>query len=134
MTPVPHFSAYEAAVDLFQRTVGIGAKITAIRSPRKLLDEFSAEFPHETRYAGAPVELAEQDHVSVRGTTIAGYAVECPEQAALRCIPAMRSAALSSSSSRLAVIKRTERLASDVESCCGRLIEEAKPTISDNRN
>jgi hypothetical protein len=79
MTPVPLFAPYEAAVDAFQRTVGIGAKITAIRSPRKLLDEFRAAFPHEDRYAGAPVQLAEQDHVSVCGTSVAGHAVECPE-------------------------------------------------------
>jgi hypothetical protein len=75
----PLFPPYEAAVDLFRHTVGIGPKITAIRSPRKLLDKFRAEFPHESSYAGAPVELAEQDHLSVRGTTITGRAVECPE-------------------------------------------------------
>lgn len=79
MTPVPLFPPYEAAVDLFQHTVGIGAKITVIRSPRKLLDEFTTTFPREASNAGAPIELAEQDHVSVRGTTIAGHAVECPE-------------------------------------------------------
>ncbi len=77
--PLPIFGPYEAAVDLFQRTFGIGAKITAIRSPRKVLDDFRADFPGETAYAGAPVELAEQGHVSVRGTTVAGHAVECPE-------------------------------------------------------
>jgi hypothetical protein len=79
MRPVPLFPPYEAAVDLFQRTVGIGAKITAIRSPRKLLDEFGAAFPREDSYAGAPVQLAKQDHVSVRGTNLAGQSFEWPE-------------------------------------------------------
>ena len=79
MKPVPLFPPYEAAVDLFQHTVGIGAKITAIRSPRIILERFRAEFPHETKYAGAIIEPAEQDFVSVCGTTIAGNACECPE-------------------------------------------------------
>ncbi len=79
MTPMPLFQPYEAAVDIFQRTAGIGAKITAIRSPRKILDEFRTAYPHETSYAGAPVQPAEQDFVSVRGTTIAGDDFEYPE-------------------------------------------------------
>jgi hypothetical protein len=79
MKPSLLFAPYEAAVDLFQHNVGIGAKITAIRSPRKILDAFRAAFPHETEYAGAPVELAKQDFVSVRGTAIAGHNFEWPE-------------------------------------------------------
>jgi hypothetical protein len=79
MTRMPLFAPYETAVDLFQRTVGIGAKITAIRSPRKLLGEFRAAFPNESRYAGADVQLAKQDFVSVRGTTLAGDEFEWPE-------------------------------------------------------
>jgi hypothetical protein len=78
-----YFAPYEAAIDLFQRTVGIGAKATAIRSPCKTLNEFRAAFPleaaHELRYLGAVVELAEQDSVSVRGTNLGGQDVEYPE-------------------------------------------------------
>jgi hypothetical protein len=80
--PLPIFGPYEAAVDRFQRDAG-GVTVTAIRSPRKTLDEFRAAFPRETarklRYAGAPVELAEQDHVSVRGTAIGGQEFEWPD-------------------------------------------------------
>jgi hypothetical protein len=72
MTARPLFDSHERAVDLFQRTVSIGARITAVRSPRKIFDEFTADFPHGISYAGAPVEVAAQDHVSVRATTIAG--------------------------------------------------------------
>lgn len=80
----PYFPPFEAAVDLFQRTAGLSAKVTAIRSPRKWFDEFRAAFPEETardvRYHGAAVQLVEtQDFVSVRGTTIEGHEFEWPE-------------------------------------------------------
>lgn len=79
----PLFPEYEAVVDRFHRDAG-GVTVTAIRSPRKMLDEFRAAFPDETarelRYLGAPVELAAaQDFVSVRGTNIAGQVFEYPE-------------------------------------------------------
>jgi len=72
-----YFPQYEAAVDKFHRDAG-GVTVTAIRSPRKLLDEFRAAFPNESRYADADVQLAEQDFVSVRGTSIAGQEFEWP--------------------------------------------------------
>jgi hypothetical protein len=75
----PYFAEYEAAVDVFQRTAGIGAKITAIRSPRETLAKFRAAYPHESDYAGVPIEPVEQNFVSVRGTTIAGHDFEWPE-------------------------------------------------------
>ena len=79
-----HFQPYKAAVDRFHRDAG-GVTVTAIISPRKILDDFRAAFPREAarelRYAGAPVELAEQDHVSVRGTNIGGQAFELQEPA-----------------------------------------------------
>jgi hypothetical protein len=73
-----YFEEYEAAVDRFQRDAG-GVTVTAIRSPRKLLDKFRAAFPHETHYAGGVVELAEQDHVSVLGINLARQSFEWPE-------------------------------------------------------
>jgi hypothetical protein len=80
--PVLYFPPYEAVVDQFHAADGV--KVTAIRSPRKLLDAFKAAFPAETarelRYLGAPVELVEtQDFVSVRGTNIGGHEFEYPE-------------------------------------------------------
>ena len=79
----PLFPEYEAVVDRFHRDAG-GVIVTAIRSPRKILDEFRAAFPDETardlRYLGAPIELADaQDFVSVRGTNVAGQVFEYPE-------------------------------------------------------
>jgi hypothetical protein len=74
----PFFPEYEAAVESFLRNGGHTPSI--IRSPRKLLDQFRAAFPHETGYLGARFELADsQDIVSVRGTTIAGHDYEWPE-------------------------------------------------------
>jgi hypothetical protein len=78
----PLFPPFEAVVDQFR--VAGGMTITAIRSPRKLAEEFKAAFPTETtrdlRYLGAPVEVVDtQDFVSVRGTTVAGHEFEYPE-------------------------------------------------------
>lgn len=77
-----YFQPYEAAVDWFYKAGG--SKISAIRSPRKFLNEFRAAFPvesgRELRYADAPIELVyTQDFVSVRGTSTAGHAFEYPE-------------------------------------------------------
>jgi hypothetical protein len=75
----PYFAEYEAAVDIFQRTAGIGAKITAIRSPRETLAKFRAAYPHESKYGGVPIVPVQQNFVSVRGTTIAGQHFEWPK-------------------------------------------------------
>ena len=72
----PLFAPYEAAVNAFLR-VG-GHTPTVIRSPRALLMRYVAEFA-ELSYLGANVEEAAQDHVSVRGTTIAGHVFEWPK-------------------------------------------------------
>ena len=70
----PLFPEYEAVVDRFHRDAG-GVIVTAIRSPRKILDEFRAAFPDETardlRYLGAPIELADgQDFVQCAAPTL----------------------------------------------------------------
>lgn len=82
--PMLLFPPYEAAVDSFYSVGGVSSKVTAIRSPRTLLDAFKDAFPDETtrelRYLGAAVELADtQDFVSVRGITSAGHDFEWPE-------------------------------------------------------
>lgn len=74
----PLFAAYESAVDEFLRAGGHTAKV--IRSPPDLLHHYKTEFGGLLTYAGGVrIEEAAQDHVSVRGTTIAGQDFEWPE-------------------------------------------------------
>lgn len=74
----PLFAPYEKAVDEFLRAGGHTA--TVIRSPRALFKQYRAEFGELPYAGGARVEGAAQNHVSVRGTTIAGHDFEWPEQ------------------------------------------------------
>lgn len=76
------FPPFENVVHLFYKAGGV--TLTAVRSPRRSLDDFRAAFPIETarelKYLAAPVELVEtQNYVSVRGTDIAGHEFEWPE-------------------------------------------------------
>jgi hypothetical protein len=71
-----YFPPFEKAVDFFYTAGGVTFK--AIRSPRKFFDMYNTDRP-EIIYANAPVELAEQDYVSVRGTNIGGQEFEWPE-------------------------------------------------------
>ena len=61
----PFFREYEAAVESFLRNGGHTPSI--IRSPRKLLDQFRAAFPHETEYLGARFELTGKQSYPVPG-------------------------------------------------------------------
>jgi hypothetical protein len=77
-----YFAPFQAAVDDFQAAGG--RTITAIRTPRKCLEEFKAAFPAETagelQYFDAPVHLVDtQTIVSVRGKTSVGHIFEWPE-------------------------------------------------------
>jgi hypothetical protein len=74
----PLFSEYEAAVDSFLRAGGHTPSV--IRSPRALLEKYRSQFAGSTSYgAGVRIGEADQDFVSVRGTTIAGHEFEWPE-------------------------------------------------------
>jgi hypothetical protein len=73
----PLFAAYECVVDAFLRAGGHTA--TVIRSPRALLKQYTAVFGQVPYAGGARIEEAAQDHVSVRGTTIAGHDFEWPD-------------------------------------------------------
>jgi hypothetical protein len=77
-----YFAPFETAVESF-RAAG-GRTVTAIRAPRKYLDEFKAAFPAETarelRYFDAPVQLVDsQTIVTVRGESSVGHVFEWPE-------------------------------------------------------
>jgi hypothetical protein len=77
-----YFEPFEAAVEEF-RAAG-GRAVTAVRTPRKYLDEFKAAFPTQTarelKYWDAPVQLVDtQTIVSIRGTTSVGHVFEWPE-------------------------------------------------------
>ena len=77
-----HFAPFATAVEEF--LAADGRRITAIRAPRRYLDQFKAAFPAETagelRYQDAPVQLVDtQTIVSVRGTTSVGHVFEWPE-------------------------------------------------------
>ncbi len=74
----PFFDPYEAAVDCFLRLGGHTPSV--IRSPPGLLKQYRSHFAGSSNYAhGTRIEEAEQDHVSVRGTNIAGQDFEWPE-------------------------------------------------------
>ena len=77
-----YFAPFQAAVDDF--LAAGGRTVTAIRTPRKYLEEFKAAFPAqsapEPRYFDAPVQLVDtQTIVSVRGKTRVGHVFEWPE-------------------------------------------------------
>jgi hypothetical protein len=77
-----YFAPFQAAVDDF--LAAGGRTVTAIRTPRKYLDEFKAAFPAqaapEPQYFDAPVQLVDtQTIVSVRGKTRVGHVFEWPE-------------------------------------------------------
>jgi hypothetical protein len=82
------FLPFDVALEEFYR-VG-GARVTAILSPRPLLQRFLQTWAEGTgvpRYADAPIQLAEQGHVSVRGRTVTGQELEVPvPTGALRAI------------------------------------------------
>jgi hypothetical protein len=76
------FAPFEEAVNYFHAAGG--RTVTAIRAPRRYLDEFRAAFPSQTglelRYQDAPVQLVDtQAIVSVRGKTSVGHVFEWPE-------------------------------------------------------
>jgi hypothetical protein len=74
----PLFAQYEDAVDSFLRAGGHTPSV--IRSPPGLLKQYRSQFAESLKYAaGVRIEEAEQDFVSVRGTTIAGHVLEYPE-------------------------------------------------------
>jgi hypothetical protein len=77
-----YFAPFEEAVNEF--LAAGGRTVTAIRTPRKYLDEFKVAFPAQTalelQYQDAPVQLVEtQGIVSVRGKTSVGHVFEWPE-------------------------------------------------------
>jgi hypothetical protein len=77
-----YFAPFQAAVESF-RAAG-GRTVTAIRAPRKYLDEFKAAFPLETarelQYLDVPVLLVDsQTIVTVRGESSVGHVFEWPE-------------------------------------------------------
>jgi hypothetical protein len=74
----PFFGPYDAAVNSFLLNGGHAPSI--IRSPPSLLKQYRSHFAGSSNYAhGTRIEEAEQDHVSVRGTTIGGHDYEWPE-------------------------------------------------------
>lgn len=74
----PLYFPFERAVDEFLRAGGHVP--STIRSPRDLLRDYRAGFPGLPTYSGdASVEEANQNYVSVRGTTISGQEFEWPE-------------------------------------------------------
>ncbi len=71
----PLFPEYEAAVESFLRAGGHTPSV--IRSPPGLLNRYKSAFAGSANYGtGVRIEEAEQDFVSVRGTTIAGHDFE----------------------------------------------------------
>jgi hypothetical protein len=77
-----YFAPFEDAVSYF--LAAGGRTVTAIRTPRRYLEEFKAAFPSQTaldlRYQDAPVQLVDtQAIVSVRGKTSVGHVFEWPE-------------------------------------------------------
>jgi hypothetical protein len=76
-----HFAPFQAAVDDF--LAAGGRTVTAIRTPRRYLDEYKLAFPEsaqEPRYFDAPIQLVDtQTIVSIRGKTRVGHVFEWPE-------------------------------------------------------
>lgn len=74
----PFFAHYAAALESFLRAGGHRPYV--ILSPSGLLKQYKSQFAGSTNYgASVRIEEAEQDFVSVRGTTIAGHDFEWPE-------------------------------------------------------
>jgi hypothetical protein len=74
----PFFGPYDAAVNSFLLNGGHTAFI--IRSPPGLLKRYRSQFGDLPYAGGVRTQEAEQDFVSVRGTTIAGHDYEWPPQ------------------------------------------------------
>lgn len=73
----PFFLEYEDAVESFLRNGGHTPSI--IRSPPGLLKQYRSRYGDLPYTGGVQIVKAEQDLVSVRGTTITGHDYEWPD-------------------------------------------------------
>jgi hypothetical protein len=81
------FAPFDVALETFYR-VG-GAYPTTIRAPDGLVQVYRHAFPEGPtllRYANVPVELADQNHLSVRGKSVTGSQIEVSADAVLTTV------------------------------------------------